>query len=294
MDMFQMILMGGGAAAAAGIGHAVYEQVNDIRRDPKTGFKYREADKVYVGQKAKAAGLAGQTVGQTQRRAANPGSRRLPADHDSRTWTGRPEDKPARPGMKRPTGRPTQYGKAGGAIGENTKFNAYATAAGAKGEAMLGQTMMAFFSKHKVPARIYHGVYFPGSKAADIDHVVVIGRAVYLIDAKLYKADNYFLSADRNYISSGRGDRKRTRMGAAGEKTVTALGSRGQVRGVRICILSVGRNESRVTQSGGMLDVCSPPQLLQEILRDISSGEGMNLANQDGSKAMRYFQGQLK
>lgn len=284
MEMLNVLLTGGGIVFAAGVGNAIYESVADIKVDPKTGFKYRNGDKVYVGMKSRRAGVSGEKLG---KRPSSPPARKGASSRGGNTLASINSS-------GRPVGAPVQHGKAGGAIGGNTKFSSYATAAGAKGEAILGQTMIAFFKKHNVPAHIYHGVYYPGSREADIDHVIVVGQAVYLVDAKLYKADTYWLDKNSTVIASLRHGEKRSAMATAYYKTKEALGSRGIVRGVRICIVSVGREETRVRRSGGIVDVCTPPQLLQEILKDISSGDGMRLANKDGSKLRRFYQGQLK
>lgn len=85
------------------------------------------------------------------------------------------------------------FGNAG-TVGESAHiFGEDRASAGAEGErrtAYLLETLL----DHIPGVTIYHGLRFPGSDNADIDHAVVIGDRIILVDAKMFRKGNYGLS----------------------------------------------------------------------------------------------------
>jgi hypothetical protein len=81
------------------------------------------------------------------------------------------------------------YGKPGGVGNAVDKFGAAAVSAGVAGEK---STALLLDLLLKIPGvTIYHGLKFPGSETADVDHAVVHGRRVFLIDSKQYRSGEY-------------------------------------------------------------------------------------------------------
>lgn len=81
----------------------------------------------------------------------------------------------------------------------------------AKGVAGERRTALALESLLRIPGtRIFHGLRFPGSKVADIDHAVVNGDRVVFIDSKFWKPGEYrWLDADKlGYVRGRRVDRR--------------------------------------------------------------------------------------
>lgn len=75
-------------------------------------------------------------------------------------------------------------GRAGNIFGEAN------AAAGERGEIIAASLLEEAF--RDVPgAYIFHGLRFPGSVRADVDHAVLVGNRVAFIDAKAWKAGHY-------------------------------------------------------------------------------------------------------
>jgi hypothetical protein len=56
----------------------------------------------------------------------------------------------------------------------------------------------------EIPAvHIVHGLKFPGSKGADIDHAVVAGNRIALIDSKLWSSGSYLLDTSGGSSTTG-------------------------------------------------------------------------------------------
>ena len=84
-----------------------------------------------------------------------------------------------------------------GAVGKATQtFGASRAAAGAEGEARTA--LILDLLAGRVPGmHVFHGLRFPGSHYADIDHVVVYGRRGLIVDSKLLRPDHYELQEIR-------------------------------------------------------------------------------------------------
>ena len=97
--------------------------------------------------------------------------------------------------------KPT-WGTAGAHIGSNTAFGE-AAKVGAKGEVAVGDALEAFARNYPY-VRVFHGLCFtPGKKGADVDHVVLIGDKVILVDAKYWAYGNYYWNSDGTVSRDG-------------------------------------------------------------------------------------------
>ena len=105
------------------------------------------------------------------------------------------------------------FGIAGGALtGGWNRFSKENVAKGVTGER---RTALALESLLRIPGtRIFHGLRFPGSRVADIDHAVVNGDRVLFIDSKFWKPGEYrWLEADKlGYVRGRRVDRREIHM----------------------------------------------------------------------------------
>ncbi|SDH39884.1 nuclease-related domain-containing protein [Microbacterium sp. 77mftsu3.1] len=90
----------------------------------------------------------------------------------------------------------TSIGRAGGSL-ENATFAPAATAkAGQVGEVRTAKALDELAVKRGFT--VLHDLRIPGSKA-NIDHVVVAGSKVWVIDSKLWKPGFYFTLAGRTF-----------------------------------------------------------------------------------------------
>lgn len=95
------------------------------------------------------------------------------------------------------------YGTAGGHIGSASQFVQTADV-GAAGEKILGEYLNKLAAK-RTDMYVFHGLCFtPGKPGADVDHAVVIGNDVLLIDAKLWKSASYKFNAARQVMRNGK------------------------------------------------------------------------------------------
>ncbi|MFL4473000.1 NERD domain-containing protein [Paeniglutamicibacter sp. MACA_103] len=101
------------------------------------------------------------------------------------------------------------FGIGGGALsGGSSRFSKENVAKGVAGER---RTALALEALLRIPGtRIFHGLQFPGSLVADIDHAVVNGDRVLFLDSKFWKPGEYrWLEADKlGYVRGRRVDRR--------------------------------------------------------------------------------------
>lgn len=83
------------------------------------------------------------------------------------------------------------WGKAGGALNQSTgNFRQGNLDLGVAGEIMTGQLVEPLL---KIPgAKILHGLIFPGSTSADVDHAVLCGDRLAIIDSKHWRSGDYY------------------------------------------------------------------------------------------------------
>lgn len=83
----------------------------------------------------------------------------------------------------------TTWGQAGQLDDAVDKFGAQAVALGSAGEKFTAEFMQQLL---KIPGtRIFHGLEFPGSENADVDHAIINGDKIVFVDSKMWKAGNY-------------------------------------------------------------------------------------------------------
>jgi hypothetical protein len=94
------------------------------------------------------------------------------------------------------------WGVAGGHIGSNKAFGDMARV-GAEGERVFG-VALAKLSKEIPHMRVFHGLCFtPGKPGADIDHIVLIGRNVFILDSKNWAQGSYTWSRSGTVLRDG-------------------------------------------------------------------------------------------
>lgn len=93
------------------------------------------------------------------------------------------------------------WGVAGSHVAGNAAFGIKA-GIGAEGEQAVGQALESLVQKYPF-VRVFHGAQFtPGKDGADMDHILLIGSQVFLIDAKNWSIADYewiLLSARDKY-----------------------------------------------------------------------------------------------
>lgn len=99
------------------------------------------------------------------------------------------------------------HGTPGGVAGATGKFSQGAIAAGVKGEESTASLLRLLL---KIPgSSVFHGLKFPGSETADVDHAVSHGKTVYLIDSKMFRAGTYeWDTQEEKIVSPGNVTRK--------------------------------------------------------------------------------------
>jgi acetyltransferase-like isoleucine patch superfamily enzyme len=97
--------------------------------------------------------------------------------------------------------------------------------AGVEGEE---RTAVLLWLLLKIPGvTVFHGLRFPGSRNADVDHAVVHGNNVYLIDSKQYRWGTYEWRTDPKYgerITAANGFGRKNHMDAAADGYRRILG----------------------------------------------------------------------
>lgn len=89
-------------------------------------------------------------------------------------------------------------GQVGNAIAE---FGEARAQAGAKGEIWTAEMLEPLL---RIPGtRIFHGMQWLGSDNADVDHIVVNGSKIALIDTKLWSGNNHTFQPNGNILSQG-------------------------------------------------------------------------------------------
>jgi hypothetical protein len=104
------------------------------------------------------------------------------------------------------------FGSPGSIGSAATPFGADEVRAGVRGEVSTARLLDLLLDIPGV--NVFHGLRFPGSETADVDHAVVHGQTVYLIDSKQYRPGVYSWGADREILGPA-GTRYKNHMAAA-------------------------------------------------------------------------------
>lgn len=92
------------------------------------------------------------------------------------------------------------WGKAGQLDDAAGKFTDRNIALGATGEKMTAELMNNLLL---IPGtRIFHGLKFPGSETADVDHAIINGNKIVLVDSKMWTGGSYRWGYDGMIIRS--------------------------------------------------------------------------------------------
>lgn len=92
------------------------------------------------------------------------------------------------------------WGKPGQLDSALGKFTERNIALGATGEKMTAELMQQLL---KIPGtRIFHGLKFPGSENADVDHAIINGDKIVLVDSKMWAGGSYRWGYDGMIIRS--------------------------------------------------------------------------------------------
>ncbi|GAA5118271.1 nuclease-related domain-containing protein [Haloechinothrix salitolerans] len=95
------------------------------------------------------------------------------------------------------------FGSTGTALARAQGWRREAVESGLLGEALTGELLEHYLTR--IPsARIFHSLKWPGSSTADVDHAVLCGRRLILIDSKRWTPGNYTLTADNIALRAGR------------------------------------------------------------------------------------------
>jgi len=118
------------------------------------------------------------------------------------------------------------FGRPGGVADSASKYGQKAVDAGVQGEESTA-TLLNYLLK--IPGtNIFHGLRFPGSENADVDHAVTHGNMVYLIDSKQWRWGEYewlcVKNGDEIIRSDGYGRGKRNHMDTAAARYKEILG----------------------------------------------------------------------
>lgn len=131
------------------------------------------------------------------------------------------------------------HGTPGGVAGSTGTFSQEAIAAGVKGEENTAEMLKLLL---KIPGTsIFHGLKFPGSKTADVDHALSHGTTAYLIDSKMFRTGVYEWDAYEDRIVSPGNEAKNNYMSVVADGYRKMLPPQAEV--VAIVIVH-GRNVS--------------------------------------------------
>ncbi|MBC9704045.1 MAG: NERD domain-containing protein [Enterococcus sp.] len=151
-------------------------------------------------------------------------------------------------------GKVGQVGDSGNIFGEGR------ASAGAEGERRTAYLLENLLG-HVPGVQIYHGLRFPGSMDADVDHAVVLGDNVFLIDSKMFRPGTYFWGRGKEpTIYGGKAGPYRNHMDAA------VRGFRGILpKGIRVEALIMIHNHNGLASISGVLHeyfIPDPPMRL--------------------------------
>lgn len=111
------------------------------------------------------------------------------------------------------------YGTPGAGLSQAVKlFGAAKVAAGVEGEEATSRLLSAHFRNATSPVALVNSIQFAGSKTADVDHALISGKKVFLIDSKKYR-DGKYMATSSNTVTvnstDGKTRTKRVNMDAA-------------------------------------------------------------------------------
>lgn len=143
------------------------------------------------------------------------------------------------------------HGEPGGVGGSADIFGQDAVNAGVKGEKNTAELLKFLMT---IPGTsVFHGLRFPDSDNADVDHAVHHGNTVYLLDSKMYRAGTYVWDTFDEKIWSDAGTFKENKMSNAtvGYRNKLPYGT--DIKSIVIVHGKVSVGSRRVSRAGVML-----------------------------------------
>lgn len=123
------------------------------------------------------------------------------------------------------------FGDPGGISKAAERYGVARVAAGAEGEKSTAKLLELLLA---IPGTtVFHGLSFPGSRNADVDHAVVHGNQVILVDSKQFRDGLYSWAGNRSAIVNSQNRREYdNHMDAAREGYARLLGGEARVHSV--------------------------------------------------------------
>lgn len=101
------------------------------------------------------------------------------------------------------------FGTPGAGLSQAVKlFGVSKVAAGVEGEEATSRLLSAQFRNSTSPVALVNSIQFAGSKTADVDHALISGKKVFLIDSKKYR-DGQYMATSSNTVTVNSTDGKR-------------------------------------------------------------------------------------
>ena len=95
------------------------------------------------------------------------------------------------------------FGRTGTGLASARGWRRAAVESGLLGEALTGELLDNYVTR--IPsARIFHSLAWPGSATADVDHAVLCGQRLVLVDSKRWEPGDYTFDSDGNLMRAGR------------------------------------------------------------------------------------------
>lgn len=157
------------------------------------------------------------------------------------------------------------WGKPGELSDAIDKFGQRNVALGAMGEKRTAELLSQLFA---IPGtKIFHGLKFPGSENADVDHAVVNGNKIAFIDSKMWAGGQYGWSNNGTIVRDKKYDslELHTNFPKAVEKLDLTLFHEAESRGWILIHSNDNRQVGTDNSSSGVVRLGTPQECLEEI-----------------------------
>lgn len=196
------------------------------------------------------------------------------------------------PGYRRSSvntvGNMTVFGDAGSNVAGASHFGNRSDI-GAQGERIVAGKLSRAFSQ--IPgSKLFNGVKFNpnGSSQADVDHALVLGNNLYLVDAKKYKAGTYTELPGGQLRHDGDGDIRTIKMDAA--RNLWARSMPGGSRLAPKSYVAVEGNNSVKRFPGSPVFMGTTEEVINEIQRDFQKNK---FRGGDNSRLSSFVQSKM-
>lgn len=157
------------------------------------------------------------------------------------------------------------WGKPGELSDAIDKFGQRNVALGAIGEKRTAELLSQLFT---IPGtKVFHGLQFPGSENADVDHAVVNGSKIAFIDSKMWSGGHYSWAGDGTIIRDKKFDSLElyTNFPRAVEKLDSTLFHEAESRGWILIHSNDNRPVRTDNSNSGAVRLGTPQECLEEI-----------------------------